>query len=143
QATAYVDDTAARVTQYGYDWRDRQVTITGELNFFQLSVYDNLDHVVQVDRYDGSASGTLLARNTTAYDDRGQVFQRITYGADPNTGVVANPLTSNTWYDAAGNAIKQLPAGSQAFTKTFYDSQARVYANYVGYYAGSGQEPIA
>ncbi|HEY1603571.1 MAG TPA: hypothetical protein VGG64_28480, partial [Pirellulales bacterium] len=107
------------------------------------NTYDNLDHVVQVDRYDGSPSGSLLSRSRTLYDTGNNAYQTIVYGVDPSTGTVGNSLTSNNWYDAAGNLIKSLPAGSQAFTKTMYDSQARVYAQYTGYYTGSGQEPIA
>ena len=44
---------------------------------------------------------------------------------DPATGTVGDALVSNTWYDAAGNSIKEQPAGSRAFTKTVYDGLGR------------------
>jgi len=44
-----------------------------------------------------------------------------------------NALVSETWYDAAGNTIKEEAAGSQAFTKTVYDGVGRPVRQYVGY----------
>lgn len=60
-------------------------------------------------------------------------YQTIRYAVDPSTGTVGNSLTDNTWYDAAGNAIKQLPSGSDLFTKTDYDSLGRQSVVYQGY----------
>jgi hypothetical protein len=37
----------------------------------------------------------------------------VRYGVDPATGNVGNPLTDNTWDDAAGNVIKSQPAGAK------------------------------
>ncbi|MEO2013523.1 MAG: hypothetical protein ABGZ53_04055 [Fuerstiella sp.] len=54
-------------------------------------------------------------------------------GFDPATGTVGNSLTDNTWFDAAGNVIKQQPAGSDLFTKTTYDSLGRSTTRYSGY----------
>ena len=56
--TKYQDAATARVTNYSYDWRDRQTVIDGEIDYYQVSTYDNLDRVIQVDRRDTSASGT-------------------------------------------------------------------------------------
>ena len=39
--------------------------------------------------------------------------------------LVSARITDRTWYDAAGNVAKQQPAGSQAFTRTFYDGVGR------------------
>lgn len=57
----------------------------------------------------------------------------IRYAVDPATGVVGNSLTDNFWYDAAGNVIKQLPAGSDLFTTTDYDSLSHPSVRYSGY----------
>jgi YD repeat-containing protein len=57
--------------------------------------------------------------------------------------VVGNSLVGNTWYDASGNTIKTLPAGSNAFTKTVFDSVNRPTWRYAGYYTGSGGEPYS
>ncbi len=55
------------------------------------------------------------------------------WAANPSTGALGNSLTSNTWYDAGGNEIKSLPAGSKLFTKTSYDILGRVTIQYVGF----------
>ena len=67
------------------------------------------------------------------FDDRGRVYQTIRYAVDPATGIVGNSLTDNTWFDAATNVIKSLPAGSKLFTKTVYDSLGRPKTRYTGY----------
>jgi RHS repeat-associated protein len=102
---------------------------------YNQTTYDNLDRAVKQERYleiSGSAD-RLLARSETSYDDRGRVYQTKRYAVDVSDGSVGNSLVSNTWYDAAGNAIKQQPAGSQAFTKTVYDSLGRAVKQYLGY----------
>ena len=75
----------------------------------------------------------LIARSETKFDDRGRVYQTIRYGVDPSTGNVGNALTDNNWFDAAGNLIKQLPAGSKLFTKTSYDGLGRMTKQSRGY----------
>ena len=79
-------------------------------DLYEKVYYDNLDRVFKTERYDTSASGNLIAREETRYDDLGRVYQTIRYAVDPSTGSVGNRLTDNTWYDAAGNVMKQLPA---------------------------------
>ena len=46
---------------------------------------------------------------------------------------MGNALVSNTWYDAAGNVIKQQPAGGGSFTKTAYDGLGLAVKQYLGY----------
>jgi RHS repeat-associated protein len=133
EQTQHVDGSTTRVKAFAYDWRDRQVDIDGEIDFFQRSHYDNLDRVVKVERYDTMASGTLVARQETKFDDRGKIYRPIRWGVDPLTGTLGNNLSDNFWFDAAGNEIKSLPAGAQLFTKTVYDSLNRPTAQYVGY----------
>ncbi len=145
EKTAFVDATGEndRVTSYIYDFRDRQIGIDGELEYYLETTYDNLDRIIQVDRLNTTANGQLLARTLTFWDDRNRVYQTQVYSVDPNTGALGNSLVDNTWYDLASNIIKTLPAGAQTFTKQVYDSQARVTASYQGYYTGSGTEPYS
>jgi len=52
---------------------------------------------------------------------------------DPTDGTVGNFLAGYTWYDAAGNVIKQQPEGQRSFSKTFYDGLGRATKQFVGY----------
>jgi hypothetical protein len=118
--------TTTRVTTFSYDFRGRRIATDGEVDFYEKINYDNLDRVTMVERYNTTANGNLIARSEIKFDDRGRVYQTIRYGVDPSTGNVGNSLTDNTWYDASGNVIKQLPAGSKLFTKTSYDGLRRM-----------------
>ena len=134
--TQYVDDSTQRVVVYGYDWRNRRVTADGEEDYFAQLSYDNLDRVIEIDRYDTTASGNLVARSGIALDDLGRVYQKILYAVDPATGILGGALADATWYDLAGNPIKRQPAGSQGFTKTFYDGAGRPTGTFLGYDPG-------
>ena len=101
-----------RTTSYGYDWRDRRTTTDGEEDFFESVSYDNLNRQISIERYDTTQSGNLVARSDTSFDDLGRVYQKQVYAVDPATGTVGNTLVDNTWYDLAGNVIKQQPAGA-------------------------------
>ena len=131
--TQYVNATKIRVTAFTYDWRNRRTDTDGEVDFYQKLYYDNLDRIVKTERYDTTAGGNLIAREETLYDERGWVYRTIRYGVDPATGTVGNSLTDNSWFDAAGNEIKNLPSGSKLFTKTVFDSLNRPTKQYVGY----------
>ena len=102
-----------RVTRYTVDWRGRRVATDGAEDFYEETSYDNLDRVTEVRRRNTTSGGNLVAKSATRYDERGRVYQTVRYGVDPDTGTVGNALTDNTWYDAAGNVIKQQPAGSR------------------------------
>ncbi|MBN8625472.1 MAG: RHS repeat-associated core domain-containing protein [Planctomycetes bacterium] len=147
QVTLFVDGTGTndRVTSYGYDFRGRKTTIDGEIDFYQVTTYDNLDRAVRVQRYDtsGPPAGTLVAQRETLYDDRANVYQTRTYAVNPTTGAVGNALVDNFWYDAAGNGVKELPSGSQRFIKRMFDGIGRETASYRGFYTGTGTEPYA
>ena len=123
--TKYQDAATARVTNYGYDFRNRQTVIDGEIDFYQVTTYDNLDRVIQVDRRDTSASGNLIGRTVTNYDNLGRVYQSINYAVNPSTGTVGNSLVNNTWFDPSGNVIKTNQAGSKLLRKTLYDGAGR------------------
>jgi len=131
--TQHVNATTTRVSTHTYDWRNRRTDTDGELDFYEKTYYDNLDRTTKNERYDTTANGNLVARSETRYDDRGRVYQTIRHGVDPSTGTVGNSLTDNTWYDAAGNVIKQLPAGAKLFTKAVYDGLGRQTKQYQGF----------
>lgn len=134
QQTQYVDESTTRVTSFDYDWRDRRTTIDAEEDLFEKRTYDNLDRVVKTQQYDTTASGNLVALSETRVDDRGHVYQSVRYGVDPATGAVGNSLTDNTWFDAAGNPIKDLPAGAgESFTKRTFNSLGWNTATYTGF----------
>ena len=131
--TEHVDGGTTRVTTQSYDFRGRQVTVDGEINFYQKTYYDNLDHIVKVERYDTNDSGHLIAKSETKFDDRGRVYQSLRYAVNPSTGSVGSALIDRTWYDAAGNVIKQQSGGTQQFTKMVPDTLGRPVKNDVGY----------
>jgi YD repeat-containing protein len=131
--TQHVDSSTTRVTTFTYDFRDRRTDTDGEVDFYEQLTYDNLDRITKFERFDTTSTGNLIAKSETKYDDRGRVYQSVRYGVNPSTGTVGNSLTDNTWYDASGNVIKQLPAGSEQFSKTAYDSLGRPTTRYAGY----------
>jgi len=144
--TQYVDDNSAndRVTTYEYDERNLPYRVYGELDFFQESTFDNLGRTVKVEQKDGGPSGTLLSRNETFFDARGNVYRTLRYAVNPSNGTVGNYLEANNWFDAADNVIKQVAEGakdSRAFSKFSYDSQGRKVGQYFGYYDGD-DDPI-
>ena len=157
-ATQYVGGGSPdRVTEYGYDWRDRLEYVISPADdqdrvTYVMYHYDNLGRAVETESYwDDTNVGTLepwtndttpgqdqiFARSKTFYDDLGRVYRTATYSVDPTdataTAVGNTPLVSNVWYDAAGNVIKQQAAGTNAFTKTLYDGLGRPTVQYVGY----------
>ncbi|NBR87751.1 MAG: hypothetical protein EBS84_19395 [Proteobacteria bacterium] len=134
--TAYVDDASTRVTQYTYDFRNRRTAEQGEVDYYAAYTYDNLDRTIKTERRNTNASGNLIAKNETNYDNRGRVYQTVAYGVNPSTGAVGNALTSNTWFDDVGNVIKQLPAGSGLFQKSEYDGLNRMTVQYSAYDTG-------
>jgi hypothetical protein len=133
EVTQHVNETTTRITSMGYDFRNRNVTTDGEVDYFQKLHYDNLDRVVKTERYNTTAIGHLIARSETNYDDRGRVFQSVRYAVDPSNGDVGNGLKDNSWFDASGNVVKSQPAGSSLFTKTEYDGFGRIKVQYRGY----------
>jgi len=120
--TQFVSDTESRVTEFAYDWRNRQIEIIGELDFFQKTDFDNLNRPVQVEQRDGSTSGQLLSSTATLYDNRGRVYRTIRYGVDPGNGSIAGQQTQDTTYDQAYNVLRQEPAGAMEFQTFEYNS---------------------
>ena len=130
QLTQYVDGSTTRVTSYAYDFRDRQTVVDGEIDFYQVNTIDNLGRVTQVDRYDTTSGGHLIARSATGYDARGRVYQTIQYAVDPSTGSVGNALTNNLWYDPSGNLVQVNAAGSALLQRSVYDGVSRPTGQY-------------
>ena len=133
QQTAYASDTDTRVTTFAYDFRNRRISEQGEESYYVEFLYDNLDRVFQTNRRNTDAEGNLIGRIETKYDNQGRVYQSYVYGVNPSTGSVTGSLVSNSWYDPVGNLLKQLPAGSQLFQKSAYDSLNRLTTQYSAY----------
>ncbi|MBK9140562.1 MAG: hypothetical protein IPM17_17710 [Verrucomicrobia bacterium] len=91
QVTRWENASTTRVSNYGYDFRNRRTSLTGEVNTKEVYTYDNLDRVTQVDRKNG-ATDVLIGRQTTSYDYRDRVYQRLTYAVNLSTGAVGNSL---------------------------------------------------
>ena len=143
-----VDDDSGhdRVTSYEYDFRNRQTATSAPEDVFSMQVYDNLGHTIETTSYVGDSSGAPISSTYTSFDDRGQVYRSEQSGYDATTNVETARLTSLSWYDPAGNPIKQVAAGAKdlrAFTKSSYDGVGRRTATYVGIYTGEQPEPYA
>jgi hypothetical protein len=141
----------ARVTEFKYDGRDRQVFVIDAEEYSSKLLYSrmDLDHMGRVEkseRYydadddesfptDGSVDGgdRLLGRTETLYDKLGRVYQTKTYAVDPDDGSVGSALVSDTWYDAAGRTLKQQAGAASGFSKMSYDGLGRVTSQYVAY----------
>jgi len=130
---AWVNSTISRRTDIAYDFRNRQVSVSGAENSYSETIYDNLNRAILRKTRNGSAGAVLLSQSQTDYDNRGRVFRSTNWAVNPSTGTPGNSLISNTWYDAGGNVIKSLPAGSKLFSKTAYDILGRSTDQYLGY----------
>ena len=94
-----------------------------------------MNRPIEVDRYDTSTSGTLLAKRQKLFDVLGRVYQSLLYPVA--SGMPGTALVSNLWYDPAGNKLKDKPSGSSAWTKFVYDAIGRAIWSYVGYTIGT------
>ncbi|WP_235909042.1 RHS repeat-associated core domain-containing protein [Roseiconus nitratireducens] len=125
RATQHVDDSTIRVTDYGYDWRNRQTVIDGELDFYQVDTHDNLDRVIKTERFDTNASGNLVSREKIKFDVRGRVYRRIRFAVDPATGNVTGSQSRDQFHDAGGNVVRMEPAGAMDYQTFTFDSLGR------------------
>jgi RHS repeat-associated protein len=119
-----------RVTTYDHDWRNRMVSVSGEMGRFQLISYDNLNRVISEARYKTNASGQLLAKAEYFFDPFGRNYRSKRYGVS-STGTVGNALVKNRWFDGRGLLIKQKAMNSRAWNKYVYDGVGRQVASYL------------
>lgn len=131
--TSHVDGSNTRSTTYAYDFRGRLESMDGEEDLFAEYTYDNMDRVIQTERKHISDSGQRLTHEETEFDDRGRVYETMMRGVDPDTGNLGDTLTSRTWYDEAGQIIKEQAAGVTAFSKHTYDSLGLISKTYAAY----------
>jgi RHS repeat-associated protein len=151
QQTQYPGGSAAnRVTQFFYDWRDRQVAskqgvqtsedTTTHRPIFYMEL-DNLGEATAQEQYDGDgvtvtdangdgvpdkpSASRLRARSSSRYDDQARVYRSNTYSVDQSSGAIStNSLATNTWYNHRGLVIKvSVPGGP--VQKTQYDGAGR------------------
>jgi len=74
---AWIDGSTNRETQYAYDFRNRQISVTGEENAYSETTYDNLNRPTLRQTRDGSSTAVLLSKAQTDYDDRGRVYRTM------------------------------------------------------------------
>lgn len=120
--------TDQRQTDYTRDYRGRVIIEQGPVLPYRLMKYDELDRVTAAalmgtapSASDNPVATTLtgrLALSETFYDERGQVYRTTRWNIDPADGSKDASISSDRWYDAAGQLIKT--AGEQ-LTKTQYD----------------------
>jgi RHS repeat-associated protein len=127
-----------RETTYDYDFRNRVEKATvndGTRDYITVQEYDNLDRVTKLSRYhtsynSGDSDNNLISRQESAYDNRGRLYESTVYA---DTASATTAQVSKSWFDAAGNRIRQENAGSEAFSVTDYNDLNRVVTTYVGY----------
>ncbi len=147
QLTQPVDATSGhdRITNYGYDYRDRRDTLTqndGTTTWITKTTYDDLDRPWQNTTYVGSvADSNRIAQDHTFYDVVGRVYRQETDGIDLSTGSVTNTLSAQNWYDLADNVIKNSQMGVTAFAKTVYDALNRPTVSYTASRVGTSGVP--
>ena len=135
QQTHYVSATSGdtRVTGFGYDFRDRRISMTDAIARYFLYTLDNLNRQTQTQGYSASG-GTLFSQSQTNYDDRGRAYQTLTHAVDPGTGTVGNALIGSSWYDPSGNLLQRIGEGAgQVFTKQTYNGVNWITSSYRGY----------
>jgi len=137
-----------RVTDYWYDWRDRQVAMKSGVQSSEsdgtnrpilVTTYDNLDEVTETQQYLGDgvtpqivngvlqplSSSLLRAQEIDSYDDQGRLYRTQVYDVNPSTGTVSTTaLTTNYYYDHRGNLIAEADPGG-LWTKSSYDGAGR------------------
>ena len=147
QTVSHADASTSYSTKYKYDYRNRLERTLGPDNVLAVMDLDNLGRTTMNRAYanvtdiTAGLDGTKLrAKSETKYDEKGQVYQSITYEVEPNPayndqknpGDITSSLTTDYWYDATRRTIKT--AGPNGlFTKTAYDGVGRPTSTYVCY----------
>ena len=82
--------------------------------------------------YAETTATNRLALSTTAYDEKGQVYQSANHDIDPADGSDDGSLTTDYWYDARGNRIKE-DGPTDLLRKMVYDGAGRLVTTYLCY----------
>jgi hypothetical protein len=142
-----------RVTDYWYDWRDREVATKSGVQSSEndgvnrpiiVTTYDNLDEAIETQQYAGDGvtpsivngvlqaldPSLLRAQEIDNYDDQGRVYQTQVFDVNPSTGTVStSALTTNDYYDHRGDLMAETDPGG-LWTKSLYDGAGRDIMDY-------------
>lgn len=136
-----------RVTTYTYDDRDRPATETSFDGVRYLRVtrsYDLQDRLTEIKTHRAAVETgpwTLVARQVSALDSWGRAYKEDSYGVDPASGAESGPVSSQRWFDAASNVIKESQAGLTSFTKRYFDGLNRLAASFLCCVPGTAGVP--
>jgi RHS repeat-associated protein len=131
--TRPVSDSVNRITEYGYDWRDRRTEVKGEENTFTKTAYDNRDNVILVEKFNPLPDpDILLAKRGFHFDALNRRYRELLHGVDGN-GNPTHALQAGTWRDAKGRVVKTSSFGNRAWTKTLYDGADRPKKSFLCY----------
>jgi RHS repeat-associated protein len=154
QQTVYPGGSAPnRVSQFFFDWRDRQVASKAGVQPSEdttthrpiiYTTYDNLNEPTLVQHFDGDgatitttngvpvapSSSLLRAEVGASYDNQGRVYQTQVYSVNQSTGAVSTyALTTNTYFNHRGLVMATSAPGG-LWTKNQYDGAGRVTVVY-------------
>ena len=62
---SWLDSSTSRQTTFGYDFRNRQTSVSGPENSWSGSTYSNLNQLTEQVSRNGSAAAVLLSKNVT------------------------------------------------------------------------------
>jgi|688.fasta_scaffold28483_3 RHS repeat-associated protein len=157
KTTAIVGIGIDRVSQFAYDFRDRQVATKSGVETIEsestnrpvmYQVYDNMGRVTSRSQYDGdgvsiqtdanndgtpdSPDATRRRRlSNTLYDNQSRVFRSEEILVDQSTGAAGSiKLQNEAWYDKRGNTIQMAVANGPA-TQMRTDGAGRGSVAYV------------
>ena len=122
----------------GFNWHVEQWPFLIALYDGRMVIQGRANSPLWFRQVNGGYVGEFFIKETLVHDAGANVYRLFELDGSytefsDSTGSVGNSLTGNKWYDAAGNPIKELPAGSKLFTKSVYDGMARRTKESVGY----------
>lgn len=124
----YADASNSRVTDYGYDYRNRRISADGEEDFYEAYAYDNLDRLTVTEQKNTTSGGALVAKKETAYDNRGRGYLKTNYSV--SAGSTGIGIKEKSWFSATGKLIKYQARDSRSFEKMEYDGIGRVIKSF-------------
>lgn len=116
-AIQYVDAINVRTTCMIYDFRDRKIATDGEVDFYQMDYFDNLDRNIKTERYDtlgpaggcgaGSSSSSGPSGSSSASTSSESSLSSTQSGSSSSGSSITNLIARNeTRYDARGNVFQ-------------------------------------